>query len=94
MYNRFKIEGRQVTLKMYVDIGTSNSTSFTLTAPIATTVGPAVGFIDSYGGTATPGMLIMNSGTTTINVYSDFGGIGWTASGSKGIQTGTISYEI
>lgn len=80
--------------------GTSNSTAFTMTLPVAYTgtkpQTQLTGLVynnDAYVFTA-PGSCVINPGTPTIlNLYRDFGGSLWTASNGKMIPSVTISYS-
>ena len=67
--------------------GTSNATTFTFTVPVA----PVYLFTGSTGqisnnstNPTTPGLIYITAGSTTVNLFKDFSGAAWTASGSKG----------
>jgi hypothetical protein len=92
--------------RVYIDIreataGTSNATGFTYTLPFSST---------DYGFTQTtaacqaqdngsiliaPGMMQMgNASTNILNIYTKWDGTGWTASSTKRVLNGQLSYEI
>jgi hypothetical protein len=79
--------------------GTSNSTAFTITAPVATAAltnkQPQSHAIVADNGTTltTPGLVVITSGSSTFNVYKDFSSAVWTASGGKLANFG-ITYDI
>jgi hypothetical protein len=68
--------------------GTSNATSASFTVPTASASNPGVYDVafraENNGsfGTA-PGLLEMNSSSSTVNLYKDLTGATWTASGTK-----------
>ena len=96
--SRFNVVNRLVTVEISSGGGgTSNSTSFSLTLPVAAAQHINVaGLVDSYDNgshVADPGVAVTNSGSTTLNLYTSTSQAGWTASGQKGSNF-TISYEM
>lgn len=80
--------------------GTSNSTTFTISLPIAAATitnmqWSGFGTVADNGVSPTsPGLLNLPSGSTVVNVYKDAVGGGFTASGGKRLAWGTIIYEV
>lgn len=81
-------------------VGTSNATSATLTLPATAAntanifFGAALEFTQDNGSTLTaPGKSFINTGgATTLSLFKDISGGGWTGSGTKGAR-GTVIYE-
>lgn len=79
--------------------GTSNATGFTVSAPFAAaTITNMVWysqtvFTDNGAGSATLGMVTIQSAGTVFNLFRDFTGATWTAAGDKRAQF-TIIYEV
>jgi hypothetical protein len=93
--------GKQVTLYMVqATSGTSNSSAFTISLPIAAS--SATGMVwggicqvmDNGSVPTNPGILYIQSGGTVLTVYKDWTGNPFTASGSKRMQFGTVTYEV
>lgn len=79
--------------------GTSNATTFTMTAPITSGLGVNLPLtpgqaIDNGSAITTPPLLLLASSSTTINCYKDFTGATWTGSGNKQIQQAFGAYFI
>lgn len=100
---KYKVEGTGVTMVFHIQ-GTSNSASFTLTAPVATATQPTtndflVAVTDNGTWAASPGVLGVPSATATFVVGKTIGSIasgtyaGFTTSGTKGIN-GSIVYQF
>jgi hypothetical protein len=97
---RFRLTGRECTLFLLsFSSFTSNSTSFTITAPIASgSPGSVMPYSPIITGRDNSNVidtvyLTMNQGTTTITVNKAVGAA-WTASGQKGFDTIYYTYEI
>lgn len=82
--------GKQIIVHIYLVAGTSNATTFTVTGmPVAakTLVNDIqAGFAQTTdnGVTSTSfGLVAIASGSTTLTIYKDAAGGGWTASGTK-----------
>jgi hypothetical protein len=98
---RWRADGRRLEIAIrQVVAGTSNATTFTMTAPAtARTVGNMIwrgvcSFADNTTTSATYGSLLINSASATINAYTDASIGAWTNSGEKRVIFGTIFYEI
>jgi len=98
---RWSTHGRAITLA-YSDgaIGTSNATTFTVTAPVlpaTITNGNWTGLlgvaVDNGALTTTPGRANIASGSTTITLRKDTASGAWTASGGKRAVF-TLIYEF
>lgn len=93
--------GKLVTLFIAMpSAGTSNATTFTIPLPFTartlasmTWIGEGV-VVDSGTTQSTPGLLTVASGGTVLNVFKTFASGAFTASGSKALTYGTITYEI
>lgn len=99
--SRFRITGRELYLYIaQTTNGTSNATGFTMSAPVvAATVTNAVwaGWTqaqDNGSFIATPAVVQLSSGSSTISVYKDASGAAWTASGGKRVLDLNLIYEI
>lgn len=69
--------------------GTSNTTGFTFTAPVAVKTGYnlAGNYITDNGTASLNGLLVATGGgSTTVTVFTSAAGGGWTASGTKGLN--------
>jgi hypothetical protein len=79
--------------------GTSNATTFTISLPFTAAtrtnmVWSAPGRVVNSGSVqATPGILLIASGGTVVNVYKDYAAAAFTASGNKNLASATIVYE-
>lgn len=101
LVNRFNLVGTMCTLTMrQVNAGTSNSTGFTMTAPIAAANPSGVGFYlgmcwgTDAGSLVSPGSWMTIGGSNVITIGKAFNNGNWTNSGSKKIDPGFITYEI
>jgi hypothetical protein len=101
IFNRFILNGTLVTLLFrQVTGGTSNSTSFTMTAPIAAANPSGIGFFMGHSWGTDNGALkaslcpVTIGGGATMTIYGAPNNGAWTASGSKRVDPGTISYEM
>lgn len=109
-YAKWDVEGNKITFHYRCTAnGTSNSTAYTVTAPVAATSSPATYFdgatclltVDNStilttvlaGGPKGPGRATITSGVSTVTIYSDMGLGGWTASGGKRVIF-TMTYEF
>jgi hypothetical protein len=85
--SRFEITGTACTLSVEVDTGgTSNSTSFTMTSPVAALGSVDQGLIqarDNGSNLADPGLIDTEGGSTTLHLYPNTNQGNWTASGNK-----------
>lgn len=79
--------------------GTSNATDFTITTPCVAGgvaghkfVGAGQG-VDNGAIVATPNMLEINQGASSMTLYKDFSGTLWTALGNKRLAAGTVYME-
>lgn len=95
---RFSINGKTCTVAHRdAGAGTSNSTGFTFTLPVAsesTITNAVVVFVqDNTVNATTPGHLTFGAGSTTVTVRKTFPAGGWTNSGGKDVFCGTFSYE-
>lgn len=96
----FHVSGRECVLSVsQLTNGTSNHVDFTIPLPItaasnANTVWIAPIFcIDNSLVNATPGLALINTGASSVRLYSNFAGAGFTPhDGKRAIFT--ISYEI
>lgn len=99
--SRFKIQGRTCTvLHREVTAGTSNSSSFFVTAPVeAATITNAVwggamfGADDNGIAFTTATKVIINSGASYFILYSNMASLGWNTANGKRANF-MISYEI
>lgn len=101
VYSQFKVDGNQCTTWIAHGVaGTSNATSFSVTAPIASAnISNALwgGFtqgVDNGAFQSAPTVAQLGANTNIINLYKDSSGASWTGSGGKRILGLTISYEI
>lgn len=82
------------------NVGTSNATTFSISLPVnARTLTNAQwsGYgqvMDNNSIPTNPGILLINSGATTLTVYPSWAGGVWTASGNKRLVFGTVVYEV
>lgn len=80
--------GKMVWFSISMTPGTSNTTAFTLTLPVAAkTVGQLVATgnrVDNGTGSVV-GAIYSRAASTTADVYANIGGAGWTGSSTKGI---------
>jgi hypothetical protein len=79
--------------------GTSDATTFTLTgiptAIRAASSGSAViRFTDNGSASATPGLLVINTGATAWDLYTDLTGTGWTDANTKTLEAMFVAYHI
>jgi len=87
---RFQVIGKACTVVLTSNTsgGVSNSTSFTVTLPVAASsageMGPIVAF-DNGAYLLNPGDYTTNGSSTTLNLYSSIAFGSWTASGSKAV---------
>ncbi len=77
--------------------GTSNATNFTMTLPFASnrsenTFGLSMFFVDGPGGPKGPGMLLLQSGSDVLELFTGPNSESWVASGNKRAQF-TFFYE-
>jgi len=74
--------------------GTSNSTSFTATLPVASksTGRLSVICVDDNGTWSTAGMISLTAGSTTATLYTSGNGAPFTSFGTKGVD-GNFFYE-
>ncbi len=84
---KYYVIGNTCCINVYqAGAATSNSTSTTLTLPVASIAGlppyVAVQFVDNGTTSTTPGMATFNS-TTVVGVTKDWNGATWTNSGTK-----------
>ena len=100
---KWRVEGSSCTMIIHVQ-GTSNSASFTITAPVAnvsqsTTSDYVIAVLDNGTWAASPGVLGVPSATATLLVGKTIGSIasgvyaGFTGSGTKGVN-GQITYQF
>jgi hypothetical protein len=92
--------GKLVTLFIaQPNAGTSNSTGFTISLPVtARTLTNMIwsGYgqiLDNGASPVSPGILYIITGGTTLTVYKDWAGSVFTASGSKKLVFGNVTYE-
>jgi hypothetical protein len=99
---KVNISQRMVTLRhRQTSLGTSNSTSFSMLAPITSATVASFQWgatsdntIDNTAQVTTPGVAIIASNTTTITLYKTAGtAASWTASGGKALDF-TLVYQI
>lgn len=100
---RFNVTGRQVTVLVSQAAATgvtSNSTSLTITppiAPISTTTqyfgATPWNLVDNGTVQTTAGRAFINGGATVISCNKDMPGTAWTASGNKAVSF-TLTYEF
>ena len=89
---RFKMRENNVTLIVFMSsTGTSNATSFTMTAPIAAafTMVSNTSRSRDNGTYQTASGLVLFSAGSTIAIFRTLSAVGWTASGGK-----SASFEI
>ena len=98
---RYKLIGRMCTLKMrQATAGTSNSTGFTISLPFAAATitnmfwGSPAMVMDNGVNLTTPGLMLIASAGTVLTVYTNYAQAVFTASGSKRLTIGEITYEI
>jgi len=101
LLNRFNLVGTMCTVTIrQVNAGTSNSTGFTMTAPIAAANPGGVGFYlgmcwgTDSGALVSPGSWMTIGGSNVITIGKAFNNGNWTNSGSKKIDPGFMTYEI
>lgn len=101
IYRYFKI-GKMVTLHIRQPAnGTSNSTGFTISLPVAAKVVTGLRFygtgivVDNSVNPTNPGALYINPDTdpNSLILYKDSAFTTFTASGGKALSAGTITYE-
>lgn len=98
---RFKVSGRQVTVYVSMQTGgTSNATSFTVTAPIAAATVTNQVWFNAWGSAqdngsylTAAGRVYISSAGTVFSLNKDMAAGTWTSSGGKGAYF-TITYEI
>lgn len=98
--NRFKIDGRTVTMTIHPTAnGTSNATTFTLTAPVTSSnaatnqwTAPAVA-TNNNALTGSPGLAVLPNNSTTITLYASYQQASWTNTSGKAAGF-TLAYEI
>lgn len=97
---RFKVDGASCTLVIHQSAnGTSNATTFTITAPIAHAYNgfqiltAAAALDNGSQGSAAPYVLFTGN-TSTIEVYKDMTAAAWTASGGKRLTALSGIYRI
>lgn len=96
---RFSIIGNTCTVA-YDDAtaGTSNSTSTSFTLPVAAVKSVSnfdmIYYKNNSSNSSTPGHLISNTNSTTVDAYTSFFQGSWTASGAKDIYPEIFSYEF
>lgn len=91
--------GRVIVCNFQGSTGTSNATTFTMTVPFSGSVqigsqaswGTAA-VVDNGGTQTQPGRISVRSNSNIADVYKDFAGTGWTASGTKYIVGTTFMY--
>lgn len=96
--HRYKISGKKIEVHVrHTTAGTSNSTSFTMSAPIASAadvstrwIGPAVVTND---GSNDAGYIQMVSGESVLTPTRNLVSTSWTASGGKRVIYGNVAYE-
>ena len=91
--------GKQVAISLPGISGTSNSTAFTLTGlPAALWITTAyswpVNVMDNSVPLALPGSLAITASSGTLQLFKDFPGNLWTASGTKQFYATTITYLL
>lgn len=98
---QFSIHGYDVIVYIrQPNNGTSNATSFTISAPVqAKTLTNAVWgtsgpFVDNSAASATPGRFQISSGTSTINLFTSMTSAVWTASNGKRCVWMTLTYPM
>lgn len=94
---RYTQVGKLVSVAVNCNNGTSNSTGYTMTLPVAAAgsakqFGLAAVVTDNGVAQTSPGLLRTNINSTTLDVFQDMANGGWTASGSKKVQF-TFTYE-
>lgn len=99
---RFHLIGRICTIRLRTNTGTSNSTGFGMTAPVAAAaegtgavqIGAALG-TDNGANPTNPAAVRIVEGSTTVVFAKSFATSGndWTASGNKAIDF-TFSYAV
>lgn len=97
---RFCVNGRKVCVVIrQTAAGTSNATTLTLTAPIVAATVTNMGWVgfcaaqDNGVNLTAPGLLTLDSASSTITAYKDMSGGAWTSIGNKLIHRGLIEYE-
>lgn len=93
---KYSINGRLFHMQIVrTSGGTSNATSFTIsipfTAALATNVALIANATDNTAALTTPASGDISNGGTSITVYSDFAGSGWTNSGTKFVNATIIT---
>lgn len=96
---RFAVIGTICYVAINISAGTSNATTATAVAPIASNananaiVAPFV-VVDNGAVTNTPGRAVISGGSSTITFQKDYSGNTWTASGTKRVIDLLLLYEI
>lgn len=97
---RYRQLGKTVILSICQPTnGTSNSASFTISLPVAAATIASQQWIGNCSVTdnsvtaTVPGLMNIQSAGTTVGIYKDWAGNGFTASGNKRCPYGTIIYE-
>lgn len=102
LVHRWKADGNTIVLHIsHVTLGTSNATTYTVSLPIAAA---SIDANQQFGGannlaSNNSATLIVASqwsvsyGATTVAFFTNMGGAGWTASGTKGIRS-VVTYEF
>lgn len=98
---RFTINGRLATVVVRMpNNGTSNSTAFSLVGPLTAASGTNRRWLTVCGNsadngvaTATPAVAFIEQASSTISLWKDASGAGWTAANAKGSNF-TLEFEI
>lgn len=93
----YKIDGNAITIN-YESVyspGTSNSTAFTITVPVAATQAESALILlkDNTTYATSTGIAYFTSGTT-VNLYKDVAQTTWTNSGTKGAHFNSFTYKF
>lgn len=100
----YTITGNSCTITIFEpNNGTSNANYIVMTVPVSSasnsaatfqSVGSGVGF-DNNAVVSTPSLIFIAQSESALSIHKTFGALyGWTASGSKKIAYGTITYPI
>lgn len=91
-YTRFSVSGRTCRISIFPSSnGTSNTTSLTLTVPVASvdngesTLGMWSTGVDNNSVLTTPGRIVLPGDSSTITAYKNTASAAWTASNGKRI---------
>lgn len=86
-------KGSSVMVRFYISGNESIGSLSSFTLPYATTqrVVSYARVVDAFSVLTTPGMIIMNIGSGTVNVYKDWSGTSWTSQGRRVVE-GTFTY--